>query len=549
MIPPDGQGGGSDSTSAAHHRDTLLAVTNALKLGASMIATLGIAVGVRLFMPRFLGPEGFGPVNAADAFAATFFVAITLGIDTYIRKEVSVRPEHASDVVAGLITLRLAVTALVFLAMHGVMVWTDRPPESRALVYVFGAAQFFLTMNQTFAALLHAQGTVNELSILNIVAKLVWGGGVLLALLLGWPLVAIPGALLVAEVLKGAAGLALVRRHLALRWRFDWPAVRAAVVISLPVFVNTGSHVIYNKLDVSIVAEVANDMEVAWYGASSYVAGLSLLLAPMVGWVLMPLYARARARSEDEYRTVLRRSLELVLAFGFPTSLMMALGADLWIVLLYGERFAPAALSLWILAPNFILTYVAMLSMNSLILTGQGWSQAFISMAGLAVNVLCNAVVIPWGHHHLGPGGAGVGAAVGQVLTEIFVTALLLRFVGARAFDRRLLVVVAKTLLVCAAVVAVDRVLAGALEPLAAVPAPVPGASSAVREGAVRALAWGPGLLSALLRLVLDGLAYVLLIVASGAVNVRETLAFARQLAAKGRSESDDGAATPRSPA
>ena len=40
--------------------DALLAFRNAVKLGGSLLLTWGIALGVRLLMPRYLGPDAFG---------------------------------------------------------------------------------------------------------------------------------------------------------------------------------------------------------------------------------------------------------------------------------------------------------------------------------------------------------------------------------------------------------------------------------------------------------------------------------------------------------
>src|ERR1700689_1936953 len=77
--------------------DTLAAVTNALKLGSSLVATLAIAVAVKFLMPRYLGPTSFGTLSFADGFTGTFFLALNLGAEAYVRKEVSVRPGHASD--------------------------------------------------------------------------------------------------------------------------------------------------------------------------------------------------------------------------------------------------------------------------------------------------------------------------------------------------------------------------------------------------------------------------------------------------------------------
>lgn len=476
--------------------DALQAMRNAVKLAGSLMLTWGIALGVRILLPRYLGPDAFGAVNFADAFTSTAFVVIGLGLDTYIRKEVSVRPEHATEFFAGVTALRVLGSVVLFGLMQVFLMVSGRPPETWLLVHVYGGAAFFFTMNQSLAALLHARGTVDELSVLNIVTKLVWGVGTLLAVVLGWPLWTVGLAVLLSEAIKTAASVVLVNRYLAMKWTIQRPAVKLAIVSSLPMFLNVAAHTIYNKLDVSILAVVANDREVAWYGASSIVAGLALMVTPMIGWVLMPLFARARARSDDEYTKVMRRSLELVLVIAFPTSLFMALGATEWIQLLYGPKYAEAAISLKILASIFVLTYVAILSANALILTGRAWAQAGISVSGLVVNPLLNWLFIPWAMARFSEGGAGVGAALAQLGTEIVVTTLMTAMVGRRAFDRRTVSMILRTLLVCLLVTALD----GWLKPQ------VPGAA----------------------RLAIDFVAYVILIFTLRAVHPRETWDFAR---------------------
>ena len=106
--------------------DTLAAVTNALKLGSSLVATLAIAVAVKFLMPRYLGPSSFGTLSFADGFTGTFFMALSLGAEAYVRKEVSVRPAHASDFLGGTLVLR-AMDGRGHLRDHGARHARDRP--------------------------------------------------------------------------------------------------------------------------------------------------------------------------------------------------------------------------------------------------------------------------------------------------------------------------------------------------------------------------------------------------------------------------------------
>lgn len=486
----------SDLGQTSARQDTTLAAKNAVKLFGSLMVTWGIALGVRLLLPRYLGPQAFGVVNFADAFTSTLFVLAGFGVDTYIRKEVSVRHEHASDFFGGVTALRAVTALLLFGATQVFLMVADRPPETWAVVHLFGVSALLFTFNQSLAALLHARGTVNGLSVLNIASKLVWGTGTMLAVVLSLPLWTVALAVVASEALKTVVSVRLVTKHLAMTWAVNVGATKLAVLGSLPMFVNLAAHTIYNKLDVSILAVVAGEEEVGWYGAASLLAGLALMVTPMIGWVLMPLFARARARSDEEYTRVMRRSLELVLAVAFPSSLFMALGAKEWVTLLYGAAYAPAATSLKVLSSIFVLTYVAILSSNALILTGRAWTQAFISIGGLVVNPLLNWVFISRAVRWFGQGGAGIGAAIAQLGTEIVVTVAMTSLVGRRAFDARSLSVIARTLVTCAAVSGLDWWLLEQVHPA--------------------------------VRLAADAVVYLVLVLGLGAVNVKELVAFVR---------------------
>lgn len=484
----------SDLTDAAAADDTHHAVRNALKLGGSLLLTLGLSFGVKLLLPRYLGPELTGSLLFAEAFATSFFVAVNLGVDIYIRREIPVRPEHASDFAGGIVALRVGVSALVFVAMAAVMQLGNKPADVQRLVYVYGLAQVLVAMNQSVSALLHSKGQVNGLSVSNVATKALWGALIVGALALHRGLLGIPLALLLSEAVELVILLTLARRHLGLRWVFNLPATWAVVVASLPFYLNLVAHTAYNKLDLNMLSFMSNDREVGWYGAASNLAGLTLLMTPLIGWVLMPLYSKAAGRSDDELNQILRRSLELILTLSFPVSLMMGLGADFWIALAFGKAFAPAALALRILAPVFLVTYVAMLGATCLVNMKRSWTMTFISLFGLALAPVLDYVFIRKGLALLGSSGGGAGSAVANVLTEIVVTTVIMCFVGTRAFDRRSLTAIGKTVLVSLGVIGADWL----MRPL--------GAS----------------------RIALDAVLYIVGVVGSGALRVTEMTDFLR---------------------
>lgn len=439
--------------------DAAVAVRSAVLLGASLVATWSVALVVRLYLPRHLGPELFGVLNFADTFAATFFVVLGLGVETYIRREISVRPGHASDFFFGVVVLRLAMSVFVFGAMSAVMTLTGRSKEVQAIVFVFGASQILVVLNNTLAALLHASRAVSGLALVNVVTKALWGLGVAVAIFASPGLYALALAFFASELVRVAVLFSLARRELGLRLSLDPKAIGLVIVASLPFYLNSIANTVYAKVDVSMLAVIAGDREVGWYGASSNLSSLALLVAPLIGWVLLPLLSRAASRSRDELYATLRRAILTIVPIVMPISLLMDANADLWVPDLFGSSYEPATLSLRLLAPVFIVTYLAMMTATCLLLVDRAWTVTFVSIAGLIVNPVLVLAFVPRAIASFGDGGAGAGAAAALLLTELLVTAALMTSLGKVVFDRPTLSSLGKAALGYVAMIALDRAL------------------------------------------------------------------------------------------
>jgi O-antigen/teichoic acid export membrane protein len=499
--PPPALAGNTDSPNA-----TLLAIRSALKLGASLVSTWGIALSIRLLLPRYLGPTRFGSLSFADGFAMAAFIVLGLGADSYIRKEVAVRPSHASDFFGGMFVLRVALAGLVLAGMAAVLRATGRSGDLMTLVMLFGVAQFFANANATLSAVLHARGRVGAMSVLAVVTKVVWAAGVLAAMATHAGLWAYAASYLVSESIESVVLYRLAHDHVDLRFRVDLRATRAMLFASLPYYLTLFATTAYGKLDVSLLGFMGNTEEVGWYGAANAVASLTLLVTPLIGWVLMPMFARAAARSREELDEQVRRALELILSVAIPAGLMLHIGADVWTRLMFGEAFAPAAGALRVLAPMYVLMYVGIIYGTALVMLERAWALVLLTLGGLVVNVALNLTLIRFSMRVFGPGGGGTGCSLAMLGTEIFVTACMLCLLGRGGFDRRSLTSTGKSLLSCVLVFALDHVLARL----------------------------GP------LRLFLDAAVYGVLVLGTGAVRLGEVARVVKEAVRRRRGEAAD---------
>jgi O-antigen/teichoic acid export membrane protein len=485
------------TTSAATHsalsRDTHTALRNAFKLALSLVATWSIGLVVRFWLPRYLGPADFGLLSFAEGLAATALACASLGIDTYIQKEIPIRPRHASDFYGGSVVLSALLSGVLIVGLMVVPLGA-RPPEIRHLLLVFGLGYLVFALNTSLAALLQANATVNELALANVVTKVAWGIGMVTGILLRLPLVGFAAVFAGCEVLKATILQLAARRRLSLRFRFEAAATRAVVVASLGFYANSVAQVLGLRLDVTVLGLLAQDAEVGWYGAAQTLAGITLLLTPVLWAVLTPLFARAHERSAEEMFGVLRRALEGIVSLTVPVALMLALGADLWIRIAFGGAYTPSAGSLRTLAPLFALVYVSILLGTALIVQGRGWRLTTISLAGIVVHSISGLLLVPALRGWLGPGGSGVGMALAAVLKELFVMGCMVAALAPGVIDRPRRSLIARSVLAAGGACAVHLGLAP-LGPWRLVPDLAVYLTLAVALGALR-----PRLMVALIR-------------------------------------------------
>jgi O-antigen/teichoic acid export membrane protein len=463
--PPAAPYPASQSADRVRRREVAVALRNGVKMGGSLIITWSVAIIVNLRVPARLGPVRQGNFGFAESFATMFFAIIGLGIDTHIMKEVAVRPKYASDIVGGVLALRLVMSLVLFAAMGGVLWVTGRPQEILLTAMVFGAASLTMAINATLGAVLQAISHVDPAVIANIATKVIWGVGLLVGLHYDVPLpvLALPG--LIGEVLRALIMAPAASSAAELQYRIDLPALRAAVRESFPYFVNGLALTVLSSLVMSLLGFIRHDArEVGWFRADQNVAALCALLTPLLFWVVMPLLSRAHARSGEEGMDVFRRCVEGIVVVIAPITVMLSAGADIFIHLAFGDKYAPAHVGLSILSLVFAMTYVdTMLAMN-LIVMGRGWSVTIVSIGAVFITGALTLLFVPLGRHLIREGGECAGAAAAVIGSEVCVFVAMVSRFGRFPFDARNIQVFLRTVAIGGVVLAVDR----ALRPLGA---------------------------------------------------------------------------------
>lgn len=439
--------------------DAANALGNAVTLGLSLSSTLLIGFAVLLIVPRWLGPERWGAVRGAEATMSLLLAFIAFGFDTYIRKEVAIRPEHAREFMPSVIVFRLVTSAFAIVAAVAVLAGLGKPRIELALALLFGLSRFLIQTGELFAACLHAVGTVSGIRRVTLPSKVLWAVLVLGGIGAGLGPISVPASWVVAEGVKTFALGVLARRavHLGVRrtpGAFA-PVLRASIPYSAGIIIAGGAMF----LDVTIMRFLVGKTEVGYYGASQNLAALAFAAGPLVPWVLMPLASRAANRSTRELYALARRAFEFAIVLGIPSAVLLALNADV-VVSLQGSEFRPSVGSLRLLAFVLALTYFITMASVFLQALGRAWVGVRIALVGVLLNASLNLAFQRSGVRWFGEGGAGVVAGLAAVTNELLVACVMLMFLGRRAWDDGTFATLVRVFAAAVPVVLLDRILA-----------------------------------------------------------------------------------------
>lgn len=432
-------------------REGLLALRNGAKLAASLVLTWVVALIVTFKLPKYLGPERFGHYRFGDQFAMSLAVFLSLGVDTYISREIAVRPKHASDFFGGvLVTRAVAILPLIVVAF---LFLEGEVHERRLAAALFGIAYLFTALNQTFQQTLQAASKVDGLAVANVAAKVLWGGGTFAAVTLQAPFWVLPLPMVIGEGLKAAFLYVATKGAVDLQLRIDVAETKKVLKVAFPFYIANVAVSLGSSIDIVVLGKIVSKTseEVGYYGSARQIAALAALLSPILSGVLIPMMSRAKARNEDDFYRILRRGFEAVLIVSIPLTLILALGAEFWIHVTIKDKFLPAAESLRWLAPTFVLSYANVLLWLALMILDKSWTITIVSIAGLVMLPVLIVLAVPL-TVNLGPGGAGMGVAIALSLRELIIVGVFLAVLRSKAMDRHCVVALLKSLAICVVV-------------------------------------------------------------------------------------------------
>lgn len=409
-----------DSTHPTETRLTAPADRSGLGVGiVRLVLGRALSVGLNLagwaLMARALGPQSFGLVQFAISVVFYLSFITDLGLTTLGTREFARHPRPAT-VVHAVVGLRLLLAVIATLLGLIVAIVAPMAADQRSVALIVGATIAAGALNMLW--LLRAQGRSSAIALQDVTSAFALVAGAALVVLATESPVAAAAVYATTQWVAAILSLQAIGGPAVLR-----PTLRRATSTlrsALPLGVAVLAVNLYYSADSVLLGVLRSTEEVGIYGAAYRLVMPWLMLASVVGLLAMPTLARLAHQDRDATETLrgLSRSL---LGLGLPIAVATTLAADQLIFIVFGPDFAAAALPLAILIWSCATVYANAPFGFLLIARRQDRAYMWIAVAGAAVNLTLNAVLIPL-HGVLGAATATIAAEIVVLSAMVWLT-------------------------------------------------------------------------------------------------------------------------------
>jgi PST family polysaccharide transporter len=272
-------------------------------------------------------------------------------------------------------------------------------------------------------------------------AFLAVSGFKLLLVLKAAPLAAFAWASM-AEVALAAIGLALaykLRGHRLLLWKWDAAAARGLLKDSWPLILSGLTIMIFMKIDQIMLGRMKGFIDLGVYASAQKIIETWNFIPMIILSSLYPSMVKFRMAGEAGFSGFAQKIFVLLFVMNLAAILFLALFSRGLMTMLFGGRFAGAALPLLILSLGSVFNFSSALRGQIFLINNLTIYHTYSGLVGIAVLVCLNLVLIP----RLGTTGVAVSNAVSAFVSGYLTSFVFrpLRFIGrmqSRAFFFRM---------------------------------------------------------------------------------------------------------------
>jgi O-antigen/teichoic acid export membrane protein len=364
---------------------------------AANLAGRGLALifsaGATVVLARFLGSEKLGQFGAIYAYLALFAWMATFGFEPVLVREISRERGNASNLLHTAMVLSTMLSAGTIAVAILLSPFAGYAGHLRALLMLAGL-EYVLSPLRLPAVIFQVDMRQWYGATINVVRQGLWFALIVVLWLWGAPLSYVIAGRVVAAFVEALLIWGYSRRFLSESGKFLRERAGKIFSQSFPIAFTTLLAMIYLRIDQVMLHKMVSDSVLGQYVAAVKVSELFEALPAALMLTMAPILAVSVA-DPARFRSYTDRAFRYFMILACALSVFMSLGAGIVVRVLYGKQFQPAAPLLAVLIWSEVAVFFATVVANVLVARNQERLLPVPTLAGAAINVGLNLVLIP----------------------------------------------------------------------------------------------------------------------------------------------------------
>ena len=415
-IDPSGVGTARDTSVRSSRVEALVANAGMMVAARYVVAALGW-LGT-LIIVRSLSVPQFGRFSFVFSLILLIAVFADLGIGRLSIKGLLEEGGDPAAFAGTLVVLRALMGTVTYAAAVLFVIVTGYPPEVVRAMLVAGMALLIATPSRAIEAVFQAHFRLGPVAVGNVAGQLAQLGLTAAVAVGGGSVVwfAIPAV--VGEVVILAWRLARVRRIQRIRLNVDWSAWKQLLAEAAPLAAGSIMATLYYRVDSVMLSKLDTFSSVGIYNVAYKFVDLVHYLPKALMVPVLAILVRSWPDDLHRFSETFRRAFMILVLSGILVAVEFVVFADPLITLLYGTRYSEASGAGRVVVAAECIGGLGMLALTALVAMGRNRLYPLVALAGLAVNVSLNLVLIPRASYF--------GAAAATLVTEVLIVAMLM---------------------------------------------------------------------------------------------------------------------------
>lgn len=349
------------------------------------------------YISRVLMTENVGKINFGNSVVSYFSLVASLGVTTYAVRECSKYRDNKKkleETAGQILSINIISTIVAYIALAVTLICARKLDNYRVLIIIQSTTILFTTLGADW--LNTAMEDFKFIAVRTMGMQIV--SLVLMFIFIHKPDDYILYAVISVVATSGANIINIFYRQkfckTKLTLHIDFKKHMPPILLLFSLIL---SQTIYTSSDTTILGLVKGDFQVGLYSTSVKIYNIVNTVVASVAWVVMPQLSNAFPKKEySKINGLLKYSLNFIVVLGLPCLVGLNVATNEIIMLIAGESYLGAAISLRILTISLACSFIGGWIGNMMMLpAGKEKICLTSSIVSAVINIVLNLILIP----------------------------------------------------------------------------------------------------------------------------------------------------------